>query len=232
MQSEAQAADAASSPNPPETQAAQPGLIEKPPASGGSLTREQFLLPEIRKVATLRADGYSDDEIVDLAKADNIFQYPTTRMAQNIAKVCLRRLDMLAQPGLRALMAEGAGDPDQAAQANLYAMARTYRLMRDFLEVEVATRYLTFDYEFGAPEINYYFANLTLRNREAAKWSEATIGKLKQVLRQCLALTGMLEGPRGTQLVPILLDPAVREGIESNGDFDLLPAFACLTASR
>ena len=56
VQSEAQAADAASSPNPPETQAAQPGLIEKPPASGGSLTREQFLLPEIRKVIITRRE--------------------------------------------------------------------------------------------------------------------------------------------------------------------------------
>ena len=44
-------------------------MAVKPPASGGSLTREQFLLSEIRKVASLREQGVSDSDIIDLAKA-------------------------------------------------------------------------------------------------------------------------------------------------------------------
>ena len=77
-------------------------MAVKPPASGGSLTREQFLLSEIRKVASLREQGVSDSDIIDLAKAQNIFQYPTLRVVENIAKVCLRRLNMLEQPQLQA----------------------------------------------------------------------------------------------------------------------------------
>ncbi len=204
----------------------------RPPASGGSLTREQFLLPELRMVAAMQLEGYSDQEIIELSRSENIFQYPTTRTAQSIAKACLRRLLMLEQSSLRRLVARDVGMPEQAAQINLYAMARTYRLMNDFLTVEIAMRYLTRDYTFGPAEMNYYFANLTLRNREAASWSDATIGKLKQVLRKSLAGAGMLETQRSCELQPILLDSAVQDGMEANGDFELLPAFGCMTASR
>ena len=204
----------------------------RPPASGGSLTREQFLLPELRMVAAMRLEGYSDQEIVELSRSENIFQYPTTRAAQSIAKACLRRLSLLEQPDLQRLVARDIGTPEQAAQINLYAMARTYRLMNDFLSVEIAMRYLTRDYTFGPAEMNYYFANLTLRNREAATWSDATIGKLKQVLRKSLAGAGLLETQRSCELQPLLLDPVVQDGMEANGDFELLPAFGCMTAHR
>ncbi len=207
-------------------------LEARPPASGGSLTREQFLLPEMRRVAAMRLDGYADQEIIELSRSENIFQYPTTRTAQSIAKACLRRLSLLEQPSLQRLVACDIGSHDQAAQINLYAMARTYRLMNDFLSIEIAARYLARDYMFGPVEMNYYFANLTLRNPEVASWSDATIGKLKQVLRKSLAGAGMLEGPRACELLPVLLDPAVQEGMEANGDLDLLPAFGCTTAYR
>ena len=198
----------------------------KPPASGGSLTREQFLLSGIRKVASLRERGVPDSDIIDLAKTQNIFQYPTLRVVESIAKVCLRRLNMLEQSQLRAMLAEEAGNPERAAQINLYAMARTYRLMRDFLEVEIAMRFLTLDYQFGPAEMNSYFSNLVARNREAASWSDSTIAKLKQVLRKALYETGLLNDPAGGTLQVIWLDESVRQGIAANDDYELLPAFS------
>lgn len=201
-------------------------MAVKPPASGGSLTREQFLLSEIRKVASLREQGMPDSDIVDPAKTQNIFRYPTLRVVENIAKVCLRRLNMLEQPRLQAMLAEEAGNPERAAQINLYAMARTYRLMRDFLEVEIATRFLVRDYRFGPAEMNLYFGSLVVRNREAASWSDSTIGKLKQILRKSLHETGLLDDPAGGMLQVISLNDAVRQGIAANDDYELLPAFS------
>ena len=148
-------------------------------------------------------------------------------MTGNIARVCIRRLNMLGQPQLVEMLAEDAGYPDRAAQINLYAMARMYRLMRDFLEVEIASRFLTFDYQFGAPEMNAYFTHLTARNREVASWSDSTIYKIKQVLRKSLRETGLLPARGEQTLQPIFLDPAGRTGIAANDDYDLLPAFSC-----
>ena len=138
----------------------------------------------------------------------------------------MRRLNMLEQPQLQAMLAEEAGNPERAAQINLYAMARTYRLMRDFLEVEIATRFLVRDYRFGPAEMNSYFGSLVVRNREAASWSDSTIGKLKQILRKSLYETGLLDDPAGGTLQVIRLDDAVRQGIAANDDYELLPAFS------
>ena len=60
---------------------------------GGALTREQFLLPEMRIVASLRQQGVDDASIVDRVKSENLFQYPTERILSNRAGMCLRRLD-------------------------------------------------------------------------------------------------------------------------------------------
>ena len=60
-----------------------------------SITREQFLMREMRIVARLLIDGVPADEIVQQAVQDNIFQYPTTTMTGNIARTCLMRFDAL-----------------------------------------------------------------------------------------------------------------------------------------
>lgn len=200
------------------------------PSSGGSLTREQFLLREIRIVARLRADGVPDEEIVARAKEENIFQYPTVKMATNIARVCLKRLDNLAQPSLQLLLAEGEGTYEEAAQCNLYAMARSYRLMRAFLADELAEHYRTFDYQLSRMDINAFFTRLRMRDTEADSWTDATFVKLSQVLRKSLAEAGMLASSDSEDLLPVLLEERVKQGILANGDADLLPAFNCMEA--
>lgn len=62
---------------------------------GGALTREQFLLPEMRIVASLRQQRADDAAIVDRVKSENLFHCPTERVLSNRAGVCLRRLDAL-----------------------------------------------------------------------------------------------------------------------------------------
>ena len=98
--------------------------------------------------------------------------------------------------------------------------------MRDFHEVEIATRFLVQDYRFGPAEMNSYFGSLVVRNREAASWSDSTIGKLKQILRKSLCETGLLDDPAGGTLQVIRLDEAVRQAIAANDDYELLPAFS------
>ena len=82
---------------------------------GGVLTREQFLLPEMRIVAALRLEGVSDDEIIARVKHDNLFQYPTERMLADRARVCLRRFDAVALD--EAQCAARGIDKDTADQA-------------------------------------------------------------------------------------------------------------------
>ena len=195
---------------------------------GGTLTREKFLLDEIRIVATLRESGVSDADIIRKASEDNIFQYPTTRESAGMACACLHRLDALACPELAGLLAEGRGSFDQAAQINLYAIACAYRLMREFLVEEVALRYRTLDFELTAADVNAFFTRVRARDEGVASWSEATFIKLRGVLRGSLVKAGLMRSVASSELLPFAIDPALERAMVAKGDFDLLPAFDCM----
>ncbi len=64
---------------------------------GGSLTREQFLLREIRIVAALRLQGLTDADIMARVEEQNLFQYPNTTDIRRITRACLYRLTRSTQ---------------------------------------------------------------------------------------------------------------------------------------
>lgn len=190
---------------------------------GACITREQYLLREMRIVCQLHLDGLSDDEIVEKVKSENLIQYPTERMVGNIARVCCKRIEATGSDAIVRAIASGM--PDASAQANLYAMMCTYPLVRDFMENEVGRRLAELDYQLGPVEMGAYITRLQTEYDNMAKIAESTAGKIKQVLRKCLIECGMLENARSETLLPVFLDPDVRSAIEEKGDAGALAAF-------
>lgn len=207
---------------------ASPSRLAAPQRTFRSITREQFLLREMRIVARLRLAGTPDGEIRRLASEDNVFQYPTTQMTGGLARVCLMRLDALgaAAPGLTELIAEGT--QSQAAQACLYAMARSCAIVWEFLVRVVGWHYATLDYSLTARDVNVFLHDMASEEPAVAAWSDATLVKTRQVLRSALVAAGQLAGPGSDELVPIYLDPQVERGIRLNGDIQILPAYNCM----
>lgn len=188
---------------------------------GGSLTREQFLMREMRIVADLRVRNLSDEEIADLVKRDNLFQYPTTREISSKLRACLCRLNA-AGPELTELIARGSAE--QAAQANLYAMMRVYHLVLRFMLEEVGARLASYDFSLTRGDVGAFLMRYQDRYVEGS-WTESTRKKLRGVLFSMLASAGFLVSARSSELRPVLLDPAVEAGIRCNGDAVLLAAF-------
>ena len=152
---------------------------------GACITREQFLLREMRIACQLHMEGFADDEIIAKVKDENLIQYPTERMVGNIARVCVKRIN--AVDSERVVQIIATGTPEAAAQANLYAMMCTYPLVRDFMVNEVGRRYREYDYALGQMEMNAYMTRLQTEYDNIAEVSDGTIGKIKQVLRKKLA---------------------------------------------
>jgi hypothetical protein len=190
---------------------------------GACITREQFLLRETRVVARLRAQGLTDDQVVSKVAAENLIQYPTDHMVRNIASVCVKRLNALSSPALESIIAEG--EPEAAAQANLYAMMRTYPLVRDFMDNVIARRYEERDLTLGKREMNAWVTRLRAEYDNIARLSEATMTKVKQVLRNALVRCGMLRSSRSSELLPVALDLGVRDAILALDDKWALRAF-------
>ena len=190
----------------------------------GSLSREHFSLREFRLVAKLRFEGAADEEIVERAVSENLFQYPTLSNAARMARTMLLRLASLNDEGLVGLAARGP--KEHAAVINLYAMMRVYPLVREFMMQEIAPRFRTLDYSLTYADTNAFITRYQVERRANAEpWTESTVKRIAGVLREALVGAGMLADTNSEELLPFFMDPALEDTVYRNGDQQWLAAF-------
>ncbi len=200
--------------------------IDSPYNGSGSLTREQFLFHETRIMARLLYDDeLSDEEAVKRVMDENLFQFPTERMVKNLANVCLKRLHGLDDESLIKTIAHST--VENAKQACLYAMMKQYRLVWDYMITVIGAKFREQDLSYGKMDLNVFFMRLQEQDDEVASWSDATINKIKQVLNKLLIENEYIDGPRATNLNPVLLCSEVENAIRANNDDVALAAFNC-----
>ena len=191
-----------------------------------TITREQFLFHEMRIVARLIKEGKSDEQIIQKVTDNNLFQYPTERMIKNITQVCLNRFNKANSQDLIDIVANDSADA--AKQACLFLMMNYYRLVWEFMITVIGEKYRTKDTSFTKMDLNSFFTRLQEQNDVVASWSDATIGKCKQVLKKTLVENGYLDNSRSEVLNPVLLDFRVKEAIEDSNNKEALIAFGCM----
>ena len=191
----------------------------------GSLTREQFLFYEMRTTARLVTEGYTDEEIVNRIKSENLFQYPTEREIAGMARVCLKRLRALEDDALIRAIANEVSD--HAKQICLYAMMRYNRLVWDFMITLIGAKYEQQDLTFSRLDLNVFFMRLQEQDETVASWSDSTINKIKQVLVKVLVENDYLDNVRATTLNPVLICQVLANVIREQGYEIALPAFNC-----
>lgn len=191
------------------------------------ITREQFLFYEVRMTAKLRTAGLSDDAIIKKIMTENLFQYPTEKSVQRMAKTCIKRLDALSDSDLVTAIA--AQPSDVSRQICLYAMMRQYRLVWEFMITVIGEKYQKLDTSFSRMDLNIFFMRLQEQNDCVASWSESTIKKLKQVLTKILVENDYLDSTKADHLNPVLISPVLENAIRNDGMSQALPAFNCLS---
>ena len=191
----------------------------------GGLTREQFLFYEIRTVANLMEQGLDRDEIVEKICEENLFQFPTERMTKSIAKTCFQRIDALDSETLVYYLANASSEV--AKQINLYAMMKYNRIVWDFMTTVIGENFRTQEFEFSGKDLNLFFFRLQEQIDTVASWSDATIKKIKQVLKKCLVECGYLDSNKSTHLNMISIAPELEDAIRADNDLAALPAFNC-----
>lgn len=191
----------------------------------GGLTREQFLLYEIRIVSQLVLQGYVKEETVKKIAEENLFQFPTERMISRIANVCFKRIEALQSEDLVYHL---ANDPvDVAKQINLYAMMKYNLLVWDFMTTVIGEKYRTQELDFSRKDLNVFFFRLQEQNDTVASWSDGTVNKIKQVLTKCLIECEYLDSNKSEHLNTISICPELEDAIRESNDLAALPAFNC-----
>ena len=195
----------------------------------GSLTREQFLLREMRITArTLIQERFDQDRAIEHICTDNLYQYPTEREQRSIARACIRRLmgvssDAMTREALIDLVANGSSE--QAAQAVVYALMCDNRLVWEFMTILVAERYSAHDLTLTNQDITSFVNGIAASNETVAGWSDATRNKIRQVLNRMLVDAGFKENVRTSELFPVYLDAELAHIMQANGDAAALAAF-------
>ena len=192
-----------------------------------SLTREPFLVYEMRTTAKLLSSCMSNNDVVTQITSDNLFQYPTEKSVARMAKACLKRLAAMDDNDLVRAIAQQP--TDVAKQICLYAMMKQSRLMWEFMLTVIGEKYRLKDSSFGRIDLNTYFMRLQEQDDAVATWSEGTITKLKQVLAKVLVENEYLDDIRADHLNPVYLHPILENAIRSHGDLMVLPAFNCFS---
>ena len=189
----------------------------------GALTREQFMLQEMRITARLKLEGLTDQDIIASVYEDNLFQYPTEREIKSKCRACLKRLDCIADmPYVLDVLANGT--IGEAKQAALVALMCQSLLMQDFMVTVIGDKYRRLDMTLTRRDMNIFFERLAEQNEDVASWSEQTIKKLKVVIRACLRETEYIQGTEET-LYPVLLGDEFAAAIKEAGYRHFLPAF-------
>lgn len=200
---------------------------ESPYMGSGQMTREQFLFYEMRTTARLMAEGLSEKEIIERIVKDNLFQYPTEKSIQKMARTCMVRLKSLEDANLIVVIASQPAEI--AKQVCLYAMMKRYRLIWDFMITVIGEKYRISDDSFGKIDLNSFFLRLEEQDDLVASWSDSTISKLKQVLTRMLVENEYIDSTRATKLNPVWLHPVLENAIRAKGDEIALPAFNCFS---
>lgn len=200
---------------------------ESPYMGSGQMTREQFLFYEMRTTARLMAEGLSEKEIIERIVKDNLFQYPTEKSIQKMARTCMVRLKSLEDANLIVVIASQPAEI--AKQVCLYAMMKRYRLILDFMITVIGEKYRISDDSFGKIDLNSFFLRLEEQDDLVASWSDSTISKLKQVFTRMLVENEYIDSTRATKLNPVWLHPVLENAIRAKGDEIALPAFNCFS---
>lgn len=192
-----------------------------------SITREQFLFYEMRTTAKLLDEGLDDKEVVQRIIDENLFQYPTEKSVERMAKACIARLKNMND---EALISEIAKQPsDVSKQICLYAMMKESRLLWDFMITVIGNKYQKLDTSFGKIDLNSYIMQLQEQDDVVATWSDSTIAKIKQVLTKILVENEYLDNNKSTSLNPVWLNPVLENAIRDNNDDQTLVAFNCIS---
>ena len=200
--------------------------LESPYKGSGQLTREQFLFYEMRTTARLLAEGLSDQEVKARIIKENLFQYPTEKSVEQMARVCIRRLKGLQSVSLISAVAEM--DSITAKQICLYAMMKDYTLIRDFMITVIGGKYSQQDLSCGRRDITAYLLQLQEQDDYVASWAESTVKKIVSVITKLLVENEYIDNWKADRLNPVLLSSLVEDAIRENGDQLMLPAFNCL----
>lgn len=185
------------------------------------LTGAGFMLYEVRQVAKLKEQGFSDKEIRYKVLEENIFQYDKLTSVKRALPYILKRVDLL-DDSLRRLLIEESFEVGKVI--NLYAIMKFDLLFFEFMQDVMQEKLNNNNYFLDKVDVNAFFEEKMEQSEFMSSWSESTVAKLKQVFKKILLQVGLLKDLKSGELSRLLIDDRIRDQLQRIGDIKYLKA--------
>lgn len=185
------------------------------------LTGAGFMLYEVKQVAKLKEQGYSDKEIRYKVLEENIFQYDKLTSVKRALPYILKRVDLL-DDFLRRLLIEESFEVGKVI--NLYAIMKFDLLFFEFMQDVMQEKLNNNNYFLDKVDVNAFFEEKMEQSEFMSSWSESTVAKLKQVFKKILLQVGLLKDLKSGELSRLLIDDRIRDQLQRIGDIKYLKA--------
>ena len=168
----------------------------------GKLTGESFLLYELKIVAKLKKEGYTDKEIRKMVLEENLFQYKFTSSISRRLTPLMQRINLLDEKLIDRLIEDPLGD---GIVINLYSIMKNDRLFFEFMNEVMKEKLKSNNEVLEKKDINIFIETKIEQNEDIASWSDSTINKIKQVINKILMEAKVVENNKTGTVKKIIM---------------------------
>ena len=155
-----------------------------------TLASKSFWFLESKKIAELILEGYSKEEILNLAIKENVFQVETNTRTQQIVSEVYKRLSFFSEDILEYFLRV---DVNSAKVFVLISILASDRLFFEFMYSVFREHIILGNYILKNRDFDIFFDNKALQSDIVSEWTDETIERLKRGYRNMLFEAGILD---------------------------------------
>jgi len=191
-----------------------------------SLNGATFLMFELKQIVKLKLAGFSDDEIRENAREENIFQFNNKGRITRVLPSLMRRSKVI-DPILGTAFLERT--VEMSKMINLYTIMKTELIFFEFMNEVIATKLKDNNYYVEKKDLNTFFNDKAEQSEIVANWSDINQEKLKRAMMTVLYESGILIKRKGQEIKPIMIDEDIKQHFIDIGDRIYVEAVGDLT---
>ena len=166
--------------------------------------------------AKLKADGYTDKEIREKSKNENIFQSRSEHQRIKTASTVNKRLNMLDEQLINKLI---NGDSTTIKQIIIYSIMKSDRFFFEFMDEVYKDKIILREFIIKDSDINIFIKRKQEQIPQIAQWTESTLKKLKTQYLTMLQEANFIKRINGAiEIIPPVIDPFLYNHLLEIGD--------------
>ena len=175
--------------------------------------------------AKLKADGYTDKEIREKSKNENIFQSRSEHQRIKTASTVNKRLNMLDEQLINKLI---NGDSTTIKQIIIYSIMKSDRFFFEFMDEVYKDKIILREFTIKDSDINIFIKRKQEQIPQIALWTESTLKKLKAQYLNMLQEANFIKRINGAiEIIPPVIDQFLYNHLLEIGDEAYLKARFC-----